>query len=212
MSHASTERQALAATLREVGPNAATLCTGWTSRDLAAHLVVRERRPDTEPGVVLPTVPGLGALTDRVRRGYARRDYTRLVDDFAAGPPWYSPFALPGFDARANLTEFFVHCEDVRRAQPDWLPRMLDDSYTRALWDAVSRGGRLLFRHSPVGVVVRVPGGPSRQVRGGADGVVLTGEPGELLLLATGRRNHAGVDVTGPDDALQAFAEARLGV
>ncbi|MFP5345444.1 MAG: TIGR03085 family metal-binding protein [Actinomycetes bacterium] len=212
MSDPSTQRTVLAATLREAGPDAPTLCEGWTSRDLAAHLVVRERRPDIGPGLVLPTVPVLAGWTDRVRRGYAKRDYQRLVDELASGPPWYSPFALPGFDARANLTEFFVHCEDVRRAQPGWQPRLLDDGYTAALWQAVSRGGRLMFRRVPFGVTLRTPGGTSRQVRDGTRGVVLSGQPGELLLLATGRRRHALVEISGPDDALQAFEEARLGI
>ena len=38
MSHARDERSALVASLRDAGPDAPTLCAGWTTRDLAAHL------------------------------------------------------------------------------------------------------------------------------------------------------------------------------
>lgn len=205
MSHASRERQVLAAALREVGPDASTLCQGWSARDLAAHLVVRESRPDTGPGQLLQKVPLVGEWSEKVRRQYARRDFDELVAEFASGPPRLSVFALPRVDAVANLTEHFIHTEDVRRAQPGWSPRELHPKYTAALWDAVSRGGRLMFRSSPVGVVLVVPGGPRKQVRGGAETVVLTGEPGELLLYASGRRDHALVEISGSERAVRAF-------
>ncbi len=37
MSHAADERQVLADALLEAGPEASTLCEGWTAHDLAAH-------------------------------------------------------------------------------------------------------------------------------------------------------------------------------
>jgi uncharacterized protein (TIGR03083 family) len=43
---ARAERAALCDLFDEVGPDAPTLCAGWTTRDLAAHLVIRERRAD----------------------------------------------------------------------------------------------------------------------------------------------------------------------
>ncbi len=39
--------------------------TGWTTRDLAAHLVVRDRRPDASAGLILPPLRGHG---ERIRR------------------------------------------------------------------------------------------------------------------------------------------------
>src|SRR5690349_11008507 len=50
---ARTERAALCDLLVTVGPDAPTLCEGWTTRDLAAHLAVRDRRPDAAAGIVL---------------------------------------------------------------------------------------------------------------------------------------------------------------
>lgn len=210
MSHASTERQVLANELRRAGPQAPTLCAGWTARDLAAHLVVREGRPDTGPGLVLQQVPVLAEWTESVRSRYAEHDFDELVDEFAAGPPRLSPFSLPRVDAAANLVEFFVHTEDVRRAAPGWRPRDLSGRYSAALWGALTSRGRLLFRDSPVGVVLVVPDGPRRHVRSGAQTVVLTGLPGELLLHASGRGQHAHVEVSGPDNAVRAYREVRL--
>ena len=71
-SFSALERARLADALAATDPDAPTLCEGWTARDLAAHLVVRERRPDTTPGLMLRPLAG---WTDRVRRGYAQRPY-----------------------------------------------------------------------------------------------------------------------------------------
>ncbi len=189
-------RQSLVAALRHSGPDAPTLCEGWTGRDLAAHIVARESRPDTGPGLVLPQVPLLAGWTETVRKRYARRGFDELLAEIAAGPPALSPFSLPGFEAAANLSEFFIHTEDVRRAHPGWLPRDLDAGYERALWEALVRSARLLFRDHRRGVVLVVPGGPRRRVRTGASTDVITGRPGELLMYTSGRRDHALVDVT----------------
>ncbi len=64
VSDAQLERQTLSQLFDQLGPDAPTLCSGWTTLDLAAHLVVRERRPDSGPGLVWPPMAG---YTDRVR-------------------------------------------------------------------------------------------------------------------------------------------------
>ncbi|HBA95165.1 MAG TPA: TIGR03085 family protein, partial [Acidimicrobiaceae bacterium] len=51
---AQAERAALCDLLLDVGPEAPTLCEGWTAAHMAAHLVLRERRPDVGLGLVLP--------------------------------------------------------------------------------------------------------------------------------------------------------------
>ena len=56
--HARSERLALCRTLERVGPDAPTLCPPWRTRDLAAHLVLRERRPDAAPGIWLRAAAG----------------------------------------------------------------------------------------------------------------------------------------------------------
>ena len=209
MSFASTERAALADTLLRVGPDAPTLCQGWTAADLAAHLLVRERRPDTLPGLV---VPALAGWTDRVRSTTASRPFAEVVEEFRAGPPPWSPFALPGAEERANLIEHLVHHEDVRRAQPGWEPRDLPDDVRTRLWSELAARARGFYRRSPTGVVLIVPGGPRRRVRRGSVSVVLTGQPVELIMHASGRTGHARVEVTGPADAVAAFSRTPLGV
>src|ERR1700757_3956767 len=82
---AQQERTTLCDLLLEVGPEAPTLCQGWTTADLAAHLVVRERRPDSGPGLVWPPLAG---YTDKVRRSVRdRTPWAKLVETVRGGPP-----------------------------------------------------------------------------------------------------------------------------
>ena len=74
---ARAERQALCDTLLEIGPDAPTLCDPWLTRDLAAHLVIRERRPDAALGI---SVPALAGHTERTQKHYADGEWARLVD------------------------------------------------------------------------------------------------------------------------------------
>jgi uncharacterized protein (TIGR03085 family) len=208
-SLAATERVHLVEALRAAGPDAPTLCTGWTAHDLAAHLVARERRPDSGPGLL---VPALAGWTEQVRRRYARRPFEELVRLVESGPPWTSPFALPGADAVANLTEHFVHCEDVRRAAPCWQPRELPPGLSEALWKVLSTRGRLLFRRAPSGTVLATPAGRQAQVTAGEPAVTIIGEPAELTLYAFGRREHAQVSLEGDAEALDRLRETSFGV
>ena len=57
-THSSAERAALADALTAAGPHRPTLCDGWTTTELAAHLVTRERRPDVTVSVMLPGLSG----------------------------------------------------------------------------------------------------------------------------------------------------------
>lgn len=181
---ARSEREQLCALFDEVGPDAPTLCAGWATRDLAAHLVVRERRPDAAPGILLAPLAG---YTARVQRGTGERPWPELVALVRAGPPIWSPYSLPRVGELANATEFFVHHEDVRRARPGWQQRPSNPERDAVLWRNLGPLGQLTHRRSPVGVVLRRPDGSERTVRRGPRTVVVTGEPGELLLHAVGR-------------------------
>jgi uncharacterized protein (TIGR03085 family) len=214
-SHSAAERAALADALEAAGPHRPTLCDGWTTTELAAHLLTRERRPDSSIPML---VPALSGWSDRIRSKYATRPYADLIAAIRTGPPWTSPMALPGVDARINLIEHFVHCEDVRRAysgDPGWTPRELPVSRQNALWEQISVLGRMIFRKSPVSVTLRTPDGRMKRVISQGDdseGVELVGEPGELTLYAYGRKDHALVQLDGPDDAVAAFRELFLHV
>src|SRR5690242_3709593 len=201
---AQAERARLADELEAVGPDAPTLCTGWDARDLAAHVVVRERRPDAAPGIRLGPLAG----------------YTRSVQSHVARvTPWpdlvakvrrRSPLLLGPMDDWFNTVEFFVHAEDVRRAQPDWAPLPADPRRDGVLWSVLRRHGRVFFRHVDVGVVLALPDGRTRTVVDGSPAVTLTGPAGELTLYAYGRRSVAQVDITGDPEALRAFRGADL--
>ncbi len=215
-SHSAAERAALADALTAAGPHRPTLCDGWTTTELAAHLVSRERRPDAAAGVV---VPALAGWSSRVRGKYATRPYADLVTAIRTGPPRTSVMALPGVDARANLVEHFVHCEDVRRAGPGWAARDLPVERQDALWASISTFGRMLFRRSPVGVTLASPDGRTKQVvrKTAADGseiegITLVGEPAELTLYGYGRKDQARVHVEGPDAAVAEFRRLTLKV
>jgi uncharacterized protein (TIGR03085 family) len=208
-THAQRERLLLADLLERSGPDAPTLCEGWTTRDLAAHVVVRERRGDAAAGLVIPQ---LADRLERVRKEYAAKPYDELVQLIRTGPPRLSPFALKQLDEASNTVEFYVHSEDVRRAAPDWTPRTIDPVFADALWSRLERAARLAGRRSPVGLVLRCPDGRTAVARKGAPVVTVTGEPAELILFAFGRQSAAKVEAEGDEDAVAKVYAAKLGM
>ncbi|NWF26235.1 TIGR03085 family protein [Streptomyces sp. PKU-EA00015] len=208
-THAKRERLLLADVLEAAGPEAATLCHGWTTRELAAHVVMRERRPDAAGGIL---IKALKDRAERIQAEFAAKPYDELVLLIRTGPPRMSPYAIKQVDEAANTIEFFVHAEDVRRAQPDWAPRDLDKVFENVLWSRLEKGARLLGRRSPVGLVLRRPDGRTAVAHRGTPVVTVTGEPGELLLFAFGRQDAARVDLEGDKDSITRVREAQLGV
>ncbi|AWK73095.1 TIGR03085 family protein [Rhodococcus oxybenzonivorans] len=183
MTFARDERLALVDSMAEFGPDAPTLCGDWTNRDLAAHLVVRERRLDAAPGILVSRLAG---YTERVQNETATRSWSRLLDEVRTGPPRWSP--MYWVDAQVNLGEMFVHHEDVRRAHEGWEPRILPTARQDALWGLARKVGKLGYRRAPVTVVLERPSGEQATVRNaGPRQVVLRGEPAELALHAFGR-------------------------
>ena len=206
MSAARRERAALVETMRGLGPDAPTLCEGWTTRDLAAHLVIRERRPDAGPGIL---VPALASYTAKVQEQVTEStDWAELLDKVASGPPIFSPMKL--LDALVNLNEMFIHHEDVRRAQPGWEPRTLDTETVKALTRPLPVMARLTMAKVPALVALRTPEGKTLATVGRGTAVTVTGAPEELLLFAVGR--DARVTFDGSDDAVRAVREARRGL
>src|SRR3954454_24263736 len=110
--YAQDERRALFDTLLATGPDAATLCEGWTTRDLATHLVLRDRRPDAQLGQLVPFLADHAAT---VTASVHDADWADLVASVGSGPPSWSPARLGPVDEAINTAEFFVHHEDVRR-------------------------------------------------------------------------------------------------
>ncbi|WP_171169329.1 TIGR03085 family metal-binding protein [Streptomyces sp. I05A-00742] len=208
-THAQRERLLLADLLETAGPNAPTLCQGWSARDLAAHVVVRERRSDAAAGALFKP---LAARLERVQSEFAAKPYEELIQLIRTGPPRTSPFALKQIDEAANTVEFYVHTEDVRRAQADWTPRELDPVFADALWARLEKMARVLGRKSPVGLVLRRPDGRTAVGNRSVPVVTVTGEPGELTLFAFGRQGEARVELEGDEVAKAKLMAARLGI
>lgn len=211
MSYSRDERHALCTLLDEKGPGAPTLCEGWTSRDLAAHLVLREHRPDAGVGILGGP---LARYTKHVQHGLTQRvPYTRLVETVRHGPPRLSLFGIPGVDDRANLVEYFVHHEDVRRGADGWQPREIDPGLAEQLWERLGMA-RFILRRAPVGIelarsdVDGADGADRRHrvtVKNGTPVVTVVGHPGELVLWALGRTGAAQVRLEGAENSVQAL-------
>jgi uncharacterized protein (TIGR03085 family) len=189
-----SERQALADLLAEKGPDAPTMCDGWETRDLAAHIVLRERRPDAALSMFVPPTRGHGKS---VQRSLAARPYAELVE-MVRSVPWWSPVSNHLAEGLTNTLEFFVHHEDVRRGEPGWRPRDLPRSDQEALWKRATTLARLRLRRFPGTVLVQAPGFGEVSTGNGGDTVRLVGAPGELVYFLAGRQRATRVQVVGP--------------
>lgn len=194
---AVVERRHLAALLRRVGPDAPTLCEGWVTRDLAVHLIERDSRPDLIAGTVLPKIPVLSKRAQDADAQLRGQDWAELVSKVEK-PAIYSPARLGPLDKRMNTAEFFVHHEDVRRAQETWHRRQLLQEEERDLWAALKLMGKALLRPEQDSVLLVANGYGS--VTGGKAKTttvrIVRGTPSELLLWAFGRREQAEVAIT----------------
>jgi uncharacterized protein (TIGR03085 family) len=222
MTWARHERAALAEAVAVAGPDAPTLCEGWTARDLLAHVVVRERRPDSGPGLL---VPALAGWTEHVRRRAAERPFDDLLRGLREGPPWYSLLALPGADEAANLAEFFVHTEDVRRGAGTVPPRELPAGLRDRIWQLLSRQARFAFRRcpplelvrtddgaAPAATVAAVRAGSASVPAAGPEPLRLRGPAPELLLHAFNRTTASLVEIEGDAASVAQLGRIRLGL
>lgn len=206
----AVERAQLSDLFTELGPGAPTLLDPWTTRDLAAHLVLREHDALAGPGLVLPGA--WASFAERRRRALAEGDFAGLVATIRSGPP-------PGFfrigwvQHFPSLNEFFVHHEDVRRANGRG-PRAQQRAMSEALWRNVGRAPWFLARRlHGTGLELRWAGtGKTVRARRGEPVARISGPPGELLLYLFGRQGAAEVEVSGSAAAVDAVRRARFGM
>ncbi|RWZ84142.1 TIGR03085 family protein [Glutamicibacter sp. HZAU] len=197
-------RLALAETLLAAGPTADTLCDGWQTRHLAAHLVLRESSLLSAGTFFKPLSKKLEAkLNQMVVVAQTPEGYAKLVRSFRSGPPAFSPFAIDKVNQSANLSEFFIHTEDVRRARGQWAPRVLDKEYTELLWQSLTRMSRLLFRHAPIGIILTRPDGQRHVAKKAPNAVSITGPVTELMMYSFGRIDQSLVLFEGGETALE---------
>jgi len=204
------ERNALCDSLLALGPDAPTLCDPWRTRDLAAHLVLREHRPDLASGIWFAPLEG---HMERGQAALAAGDYTALVERVRSGPPRWSPTHFARVDALFNTTELVIHHEDALRGDGAVGPRReVPERTSRATLSALRKSASLMFRRAGVGVRLEAPGADPITAGKGASVVTVTGAPVELLLVASGRMRVADVVLDGAPEDVQTLKNARLGV
>jgi uncharacterized protein (TIGR03085 family) len=205
------ERLAFCDLFGELGPSVPTLLEGWTAHDLAAHLVLREHDLIAGPCLVLPDPFQRFAERRRARLAQSK-DFAWLVARIRSGPP-VGFFRIGWVRTLANLNEFFVHHEDVRRANGRG-PRSLTPALDAALWRNVRRSGHFLSRRlHTYGLEIEHAGTFERvTVRPGEPTARLTGPPGELLLYLFGRQAAADVEVSGPPEAVALVHRTHFGM
>lgn len=206
----AVEREQLCDLFDELGPDAPTLLDSWTTLDLAAHLVLREHELLAAPGLV---IPGRWArFAERRRLRLKETSFGELVATIRCGPP--RGFFRIGWVRRvANLNEFFVHHEDVRRADGRG-PRTHPTGEDAALFRNVTVAGRFLARRlRGAGLDVAWTGTDQLvHARCGQPTARLRGAPGELLLYLFGRRTVAEVEVSGSPEAVHTVERTHFGM
>jgi uncharacterized protein (TIGR03085 family) len=219
--HAADERHALAETLRSAGPSAATLCGDWITAQLAAHLVMRERSVAEMAGR-LPVRRLQEHAAQLIDDLATPERYPGLVDAVDRGPSWKDLagpvpiawlWAFPPVSETANLLEYLVHHEDVRRAAPGWVPRSIPIDVQTVVWKRLQVIARLTLRSVPVGLALAWPSHGEFRTRlaaRGAPTVTVTGDAVELALFAFGRLAVAQVDYDGTPGDVEAVRNADI--
>ncbi len=208
------ERAQLSDLFDELGPDAPTLSGDWTTADLSAHLVVRERKPLAMPGILIGG--RFEATTERLMAAELERyGYAGVVDRVRTGPP-IGPMALRPVGRLVNTIEYVVHHEDVRRPAGRG-PRPEDAALQDTVWGLLRKAARLITAPGhlgPAGLTLVRPGHePVVAHRAGESGMAtLTGDPVELLLYLYGRQEVAEADLTGDVAAMTAVEDASFGI
>ena len=201
------ERLELCDLFDELGPSVPTLLEGWTAHDLAAHIVLRERDLVAGPCLVLPGP--FQRFAERRRARFAKsKDFAWLVARIRSGPP-IGFFRIGWVRSFPNLNEFFVHHEDVRRANGLGPARLTPALDARVVAKRSSRQPLPESAARDAGLEIEWAGTDERlTVRPGEPTARLSGPPGELLLYVFGRQTVAHVEVSGPPEAVAAVPHA----
>lgn len=214
MQFVNPSREVLAETLLAAGPGAPTLCEGWRTQELAAHLYLREHSPKVGLGLVIKRLNGSAEMATKelAEQASTPATFAELVEKFRQGPGKLSPLSLPGVDRSLNLIEYFVHTEDVRRAGERWAPRALDNDYSDALWTDLVKRAAILYRGVDLGIVLVNPNGQRHVAKRAPVSVAIIGSPAELLMHANGRIGQALVSFEGQPDAVALLKTADVGL
>ena len=208
--HDTVERTEFCDLLDKLGPHAPTLLDPWTTLDLAAHLVLREHDVFAAPGLVIPGAWGRFAeqrcdLLEQV-------GLTDLVATIRSGPP-------PGFfrigwvRRNGNLNEFFVHHEDVRRAN-GLGPRTIPPAEQAALFRNVAVAPWFLSRRLNGAGLELVSAGTDKVIRArrGSQPLACLGFPARYSWSSLDDATPAEVELTGSSEAVEAVRRTSFGM
>jgi uncharacterized protein (TIGR03085 family) len=199
-----SEREAFCDLVTELGPDAPTLCAGWTTSDLAVHLIICEARPQAWLAVPMgDRVPALDRYFAGVVDKERARGWNGLVDRVRRGPA-YGPTKYAAVRERMLFREFLIHHEDVRRANGATEPRTGIPLVQERAWEKVPAfAKRMLVVDDGHGLELVHTDGRVKTVKVGPDAVRVVGEPVELLLYVFGRTSVAQVEVVDNASALR---------
>jgi uncharacterized protein (TIGR03085 family) len=204
------ERHDLCDLMTELGPDAPTLCEGWTTRHLAAHLAIRERDLRAGPGIIF--CGPFAGFTDKLQAKEMQRPFDEIIGRVRTPPA--GPLSIPAVRSAMSFVEYLVHHEDVRRAN-NAAPRDDRSDLQAEAWKALSRMGGLMVRRAKTGRALKlVATGTTtgEKTFGKGPTVMITGEPVELLLYLEGRRSAAVVTLDGADVDIAAVDAGNFGI
>lgn len=187
------ERDRLVAELRGLDRDqwaAASLCQGWSLRDLTAHLLMPYELTVT---ALLPRIVLAGFNFDRLADRWARRDRRtgpELVDALATTTA--EAFAVPGAGELAPLAHLVTHAQDVRA--PLGLAPVCDPTAAVQVLNDITRGPHSVGDHVLTGVRLVAT---DTDWRHGDIGPTVSGHSSVLANALMGR--HASVDALDGD-------------
>ena len=195
-----SERQGLVETLKALGPDAPTLCEGWMTKHLLAHLIMRETEPVNASGILLK---GRQKQTQN-RLEELSTHFESNLSKLLSGPPLWNPMRY--LDKWVNALEMLIHHEDVLRAQPNWQRRKFTDSETKELDFLLKIAPRFLVRGAKV-VPTLVVGDLQTSGR-----IILRGDQVDLLLFLAGRQSASNVSIEGDELDVADFMKSSFGI
>ncbi|GGC83464.1 hypothetical protein GCM10011512_07780 [Tersicoccus solisilvae] len=196
---ARDERADLLRFLRTLSPDqwrTSSLCTGWTVRDVVAHLISFDGlSPAALASVFLRGGLRFGRINDVALRRYARHEPAQLLDLLNRR---LTPTGLTAaFHGGIALTDAVIHHQDIRR--PLGLTRDVPtERLLHALDFALTAPTLPSRRHVED---LRLIATDASWAHGPTTGPRIDG-PAEALLLAVAGRSAAHADLTGPGVAV----------
>lgn len=193
------QRRQLCELLENKGPAFPTLNPTWKTLDLAAHLVLRETNPLAVPGIILGGP--FGYYTQLAMQNLKETKYEDLVAKLRVGPPaLLSVYGL----SLINLVENWIHTQDILRVDINFVPPTLDKSLYSQLWKAAIGLGILFsLKSKTIALEIADLEGNYKKLRNGSDAVTLKGDPQELVLYFSGRKQVAQIEILGPNDEVE---------